>query len=183
MKHTLVTKHPAMLLGSWHEFWCLAERTNDDKPPIFLIGWTLGHRDADIITLMQDGIVRCAGLWKYSPTHDTDAIDASTLNGARSEMKNTEAKVPGCMACEHGISFDRGRKHTVECRETVHPTSVLLRACGPCDSTLTVGHSRKQMRTMREALLARHARDPFTNERWKNARNQTTLMIMMPQRD
>ena len=36
-------------------------RINDDKQPSFLIVWSLGHRDEDIIIIMEDGNVRCNG--------------------------------------------------------------------------------------------------------------------------
>ena len=42
-------------------------KINDDKQPRFLVRWTLGHKDVDIITFMEDGSVRYNGLWKYSP--------------------------------------------------------------------------------------------------------------------
>ena len=41
-------------------------KTNDDKQPRFLIGWALGHKDADIITVMEDGSATYIGSWKYS---------------------------------------------------------------------------------------------------------------------
>ena len=39
-------------------------RINDDKQPSFLVGWSLGHKDADIIIIMEDGNVRYNGSWK-----------------------------------------------------------------------------------------------------------------------
>ena len=39
-------------------------------------------------------------------------------------MKNTKPKVRGCLACEHGINVSLGRKHTLECRQTIIPSLV-----------------------------------------------------------
>ena len=46
------------------------------------------------------------------------------LTVAKSKMKNTKPKVQRCLRCEHRIRGDLGRKHTVDCRQTVHPTRV-----------------------------------------------------------
>ena len=43
----------------------VCDRTNDDKQKIFLIGWPLGHRDADITTQMQAVNVRYHGSRKH----------------------------------------------------------------------------------------------------------------------
>ena len=84
MKHTLETKHRAMLLE-----------------PRFLVGWAFGHNDADIVTLMEDGSVR-----------SRDAV-LQTIRNFRMLWKNetTKSKVQGCLACEHGINVSHGRKH------------------------------------------------------------------------
>ena len=36
-------------------------RINDDKQPSSLVGWSLGHKDADIKIIMEDGNVRYNG--------------------------------------------------------------------------------------------------------------------------
>ena len=54
-----------MLLDFWNEFLFAAK--NDDKQRRFLVGWALGHKDADTITLIEDGSVRYNDSWKYSP--------------------------------------------------------------------------------------------------------------------
>ena len=69
-------------------------KNNDDTQPRFLIGWALGHRDADIITLVEDGSVIYNRTWKYGPegrseTHDRELQDAGKL------MKNTKPKRQG----------------------------------------------------------------------------------------
>ena len=48
---TQETKHKAMLLDFWNEFF-VHSKINDHKQPSFLVGWALGHKDADIITLI-----------------------------------------------------------------------------------------------------------------------------------
>ena len=50
-------------------------KINDDKQPRFLVGWPLGHKNADVITLMDDGSVRYNGSWKYSPEGRSVAND------------------------------------------------------------------------------------------------------------
>ena len=75
-------------------------RTNDDNQPRRLVGWLLGHRDADITTLKHYGGVRYIGSWKY------------TVMRTR-RMQNTEPKVQGCLACANGVNIDLGWKHTV----------------------------------------------------------------------
>ena len=64
-------------------------RTNDDKQPRFMIEWSLGHHDADIITLMQDGSGRYNGSWKYSPAHNSTEKDIE-LKGAMSKLWNAK---------------------------------------------------------------------------------------------
>ena len=46
------------------------------------------------------------------------------LQSALAEMKNTKPKVQSCLACEHGINVNLGRKHTFECRQTILPSLV-----------------------------------------------------------
>ena len=57
MKRTQGTKHRAILIDFWSEF-LFENKINDDKQPRFLVGWSLGHKDPDIITLMEDENVR-----------------------------------------------------------------------------------------------------------------------------
>ena len=76
-----------MLLDFWNEF--VRSKLNDDKQPRFLVGWALGHKDADMITLMEDG------------RNDANLHDHE-LQSALTKMKNTKPKVQGCLACENG---------------------------------------------------------------------------------
>ena len=62
MKHTR-EKAPSSAVGFFQRFLVHC-KINDDKQPRFLVGWALGHKDADIITLMEDGSVRYNGSWK-----------------------------------------------------------------------------------------------------------------------
>ena len=55
---------------------------------------------------------------------------------ARNLLKNTKSKVQGCLACEHGINVNLGRRHTDECRHTTLPSLVT-------DSLWTVKFWRK----------------------------------------
>ena len=88
-------------------------RINDDKQPRFLVGRPLGHKDADIVTLMEDGSVRYDGSWKYSPEGRSDA-NVHEHQSALAKMKKTRnQRCQGCLACEHGITVNLGRKHTV----------------------------------------------------------------------
>ena len=110
-----------MLLVFWSEF--LFGKINDDKQPKFLIGWSLGHKDADIITLMEDGSVRYNVSWTYSP-EGRSAENDHELQSALAKMKNTKPKLQGCFACEHGINVSLGREQTLECRQTILPSLV-----------------------------------------------------------
>ena len=98
-------------------------KINDDKQSRFLVGWSPGHKDADIITLMEDGSVRYNGSWKYSPEGRSAENDCE-LQSAPEKMRNTKPKVQSCSACEHGINVSLGRKHTLECRRTILPSVV-----------------------------------------------------------
>ena len=44
------------------------------------------------------------------------------LQSAPAKIENTKPKVQGCLECEHGINVNLGRKHTVECRQTILPS-------------------------------------------------------------
>ena len=66
-------------------------KSNDDKQPRFLVGWALGHKDADIITLMEDGSVRYKGSLKYSPERRSDA-NVHELQSALAKMRKHETK-------------------------------------------------------------------------------------------
>ena len=98
-------------------------KINDGQQPRFLVCWALGHKDADIVSLMEDGSVRYNGSWKYSPEGRSVANDHE-LRIALAKMKNTKPKVRGCLACEHGVNVKFGRKHTFECRQTILPSLV-----------------------------------------------------------
>ena len=50
-------KAPSNIAGFWERI-LIRNRINDDKQPKFLVGWSLGHKDADVITLMEAGNVR-----------------------------------------------------------------------------------------------------------------------------
>ena len=105
------------------ERFLVRRKINDDTQPRFLVGWALGHNDADIITLMEDGSVRYNGSWKYGPEGRSHANDHE-LQSALAKMKTTKPKVQGCSACERGINVHLSRKHTLESRQTILPSLV-----------------------------------------------------------
>ena len=70
---------------------------------------------------MEDGCVGYNGSWKYSPEGRSDA-NVHEHQSALAKMKNTKPKVQGCLACEHGINVNLGRKHTFESRQTILPS-------------------------------------------------------------
>ena len=70
-----------------------------------------------LFTLVEDGSVWYNGSWKYSPEGRSVANDHEFQN-ALAKMKNTKAKVQGCLACEHRIKVNLGGKHTFECRQS-----------------------------------------------------------------
>ena len=115
-------KAPSNVVG-FLERILVRSKINDDKQPRFLVGWALGHKDADIITLMEDGNVRFYCSWKYSPEGRSVANDHE-LQSALAKMKKTKPKVQGCLACAHGINVNLGRKHSSECRQTFLPSLV-----------------------------------------------------------
>ena len=112
-------KAPSNVVG-FLERVLFRSKINDDKQPRFLVGGASGHKDADIINLMEDGSVRYNGSWQYSPERRNDA-NVHELQSALAKMKNTKPKVQSCLACEHGINVNLGRKHTFECRQTILP--------------------------------------------------------------
>ena len=94
-------------------------RINDDKQPRFLVGRGFGHKDADIVTLMEDGSVRYDGSWKYSPEGRSDA-KVHEHQSALAKMKKHETKGARLLGpVTHGINVNLGRKHTFECRQTI----------------------------------------------------------------
>ena len=121
MKHTLETA-PSNVAG-FLERVLVRSKINDDKQLRFLVGWALGHEDADIITFMEDRSLRCNSSWKYSRKGRSDA-DVHELQSALAKMKNTKPKVQGCLACEDGINVNLNRKHTFECRQKILPSLV-----------------------------------------------------------
>ena len=102
------------VVGLWERV-LVRSKTNDDKKSRFLVGWALGHKDALIITLMEDGSVRNNISWKCSPEGRSVANDHE-LQTALGKMKNTKPKVQDCLACEHGINVNLVRKHTFDGR-------------------------------------------------------------------
>ena len=70
---------------------------------------------------MDDGSVRYNGSWKNSFEGRSNA-NVHELQSTLAKMKNTKPKVQGCLAREHGINFNLGRKHTFECRQTILPS-------------------------------------------------------------
>ena len=79
-------------------------KINDDKQPRFLVGWALGHKDADVVTLMEDGSVRKKRFVEIQ--YRKDAVMQTFMNfRMRSQRpKTTKLKVQDCLACEHGIN-------------------------------------------------------------------------------
>ena len=61
--HTGDKKAPSDVVGFLERVF-VRSKINDDKQPRFLVGWALGHKDADIITLMADGGARHNSSWK-----------------------------------------------------------------------------------------------------------------------
>ena len=83
-------KAPSNVAGFVQRF-LVRNKINDDKQPRFLEGWSLGHKDADVITLVEDGNVRYNGSWKYSPQGHSVANDHE-LQSALGKMKNPKPK-------------------------------------------------------------------------------------------
>ena len=53
MKHTQETKAPNNVVG-FLERVLVRSKINDHEQPRCLVGWALGHKDGDIITLMEE---------------------------------------------------------------------------------------------------------------------------------
>ena len=83
-------KAPSNVVG-FLERVLVRSRINDDKQPRFLVGRGFGHKDADIVTLMEDGSVRYDGSWKYSPEGRSDA-KVHEHQSALAKMKKHETK-------------------------------------------------------------------------------------------
>ena len=83
-------KAPSNVAGLVQRF-LVRNKIIDDKQLRFLEGWSLGHKDADVITLVEDGNVRYNGSWKYSPQGHSVANDHE-LQSALGKMKNTKPK-------------------------------------------------------------------------------------------
>ena len=62
----------------------------------FLVGWALGHKDADTITLIEDGSVRYNDSCKYSPEGRSVANDHGPQD-ALGKMNNTKPKMQSCL--------------------------------------------------------------------------------------
>ena len=56
-------KAPSNVVG-FLERVLVRSKINDGTQPRILVGWAFGHKDADIITPMEDGSVRYNGAWK-----------------------------------------------------------------------------------------------------------------------
>ena len=69
---------------------------------------------------MEDGSVRYNGSCKYSHERRSAEYDHE-LQSALAKNEKHKTKIQGCLACEQGISVSLGRKHTVDCRQTVLP--------------------------------------------------------------
>ena len=72
-------------------------RTKGDKQTSFLVGWSLEHHDAHILTLVQGGSVRYNGSWKYRLAHNSVTNEVE-LKCARGNTTTTKSKVRGCLA-------------------------------------------------------------------------------------
>ena len=89
-------KAPSNVVG-FLERVLVRSRINDDKQPRFLVGRGLGHKDADIVTLMEDGSVRYDGSWN-SPEGRSDA-NVHEHQSALAKMKKTRNQ--RCKAAWH----------------------------------------------------------------------------------
>ena len=69
-------KAPSNVVGFLERVLVRSE-INDDTQRRFLVGWALGHKDADTITLIEDGSVRYNDSCKYSPK---DAVLQTIMN-------------------------------------------------------------------------------------------------------
>ena len=99
-------------------------RINDDKQPRFQVGRGFGHKDADIVTLMEDGSVHYDSSCKYSPEGRSDA-EVHEHQNALAKMKKHETKgAKAAWPVTHGINLNLGRKHTFECLQTTLPSLV-----------------------------------------------------------
>ena len=114
MKHTQETKHRPMLLDLVNESFSktISKVTNSQG---LLESWSFGHKDADVITVMEDGRSEIQRFVEVQSRRDSVAKDYE-LQRALAKMKNTKPKVQGCLACEHGINVSIGRKNTFACR-------------------------------------------------------------------
>ena len=72
-------------------------KINDDRQPRFLVGWALGHKGADIITVMEDGSVRYIGSSVLGNTVPKDAVLQMIMNfttlSERWKTRNQRCKV------------------------------------------------------------------------------------------
>ena len=117
MKHTPETKQRAMLLDFWNEFSFVAKSTMTNSRDF----WSVGHLVTKTLTSSlswKTEVCVINGSWIYSPEECSDA-NVHELQSALAKMKNTKPKVQGCLACEHRMNVNLGRKHTFECRQTI----------------------------------------------------------------
>ena len=103
-------KAPSNVIG-FLERVLVRSKINDDKQPMFLAGGALGHKDADIITVVEDGSVRYNGSWRYSP-QGRSVASGHELQNALGKMKSQKTKVQGCLACEHGVCEQHTHKYS-----------------------------------------------------------------------
>ena len=122
MKHTPETKHRAMFLDYWNELLFAAKSTMTNSPDFWLLGHLVTKTLTSSLSWKTDVCV-FFGLWKYSPDGRNDA-NFHELQSALVKMKNTKPNVQGCLACEHVMNVNLGRKHTFECRQTIVPSLV-----------------------------------------------------------
>ena len=79
---------PSNVVGFVERVSCSQQKSTMTKQPRFLVGWALGHKDADIITLMEDENVRHNGSWTYSP-EGRNAVNVNELEEcARKDEKH-----------------------------------------------------------------------------------------------
>ena len=62
---------------------------------------------------MKDGSVRDTGARQHGPGVNSN-VNTPQIQDTLANTKNTKPKVRGCLACEHGMNVNIGRKHTLE---------------------------------------------------------------------
>ena len=97
-RHTKHTgdKAPSIVAGFLERIF-VRSKINNDTQPRFLVGWSLGHKDADVITLMEDVSVSYNGSWKCCPEGRSVANERE-LQSALAKMKDQ-----GGVMCTEGM--------------------------------------------------------------------------------